>query len=925
MIYLQPTQLYEHDVCPHVAYHRRQEEILRQRLLERQRQQRILERQRQIKEQQRRAEQEQALREYYAYLAYQEEVERERQRKRALAELRRQREIERREEEVRRVLGGYLRELAAAAQQQQQQEEEEEYGEEERDEEDEEMPDLVEEDPVDKPPQPFKVRQIQIDEDRAPSPTLFTFNTSTTATPHTPNNTPTPPSTPLPSQEKQHDAATKIQSWYRTSRTSRSNLSKLSELSSQLAALVPSNPTERSAHLESLTTNIEIDPTTSKLRFGAKGNKDILGLEETLTRIMLAADGVESHGCEKVRDARRKLVGEVQKVLEEVEEVREKAVKGRLHPEVEEKEEKEVETVVESEDFEMVDAGEEEDITMEEAIHTTFDYPAAGTSGTFEILPPSSSSVDNANPSFRSNTTLPVTDNNNTDANASPPESDDHSGPPLEQSFLQPFREESAPTQPISETDVKQEDEEEWSHISAQEGQESKVPTSRTDESVELDTSSFASEVSADGGLGEGRETNGGAEDERMKGILWIAAIATFVEMVSAFAGEPMCLPYEAGKGKTCGWKGSHHVYISPGASIVSVDSEIMSIANRVRSNPEASAKCKELILPFLCSLSYPECDPTSRDVKYLCRSSCEETTKACASIKSSVPASLWPKCNALMSGVPQVFPTTKCQKPVRKKNAPCSEGADDKDDDEDDDENIPKYVPPPTRKTTTTTKRATTTAAKPKTTTVNKYAIPTNSGFVRWAYKLWWGNKRDEILAARSEEAAEMERREDDVDEDLAERSEEVEVERREDPVEDLERREAEVDEELARREFEEGVLADQSEEADEGLERRENIEEFLEIRSEGAIDEDLERRQEEVVADHERREFAGDFLAVRSEEAEEALIARAAEGAGEGGAADVEDTIESRSNHAQMDIMSPGAFKNLMDYIAAANETQV
>jgi high-affinity Fe2+/Pb2+ permease len=167
----------------------------------------------------------------------------------------------------------------------------------------------------------YPARQIHVEStnDNGSKSSIETTNTTPTATFTT-------PATNL------NDAAQKIQTWYRSLQSTRSKLAKLAQLSTEISHLLPSNITDRLHHLESLTKSLEIDINTNsttaapRLSLGAKGNKAYLLLEEQLTKLLLAADSVESEGNQKVRDARRGLISEIQKRLDELEKVKERAI-----------------------------------------------------------------------------------------------------------------------------------------------------------------------------------------------------------------------------------------------------------------------------------------------------------------------------------------------------------------------------------------------------------------------------------------------------------------------------------------------------------------------------------------------------------------------------------------------------------------------
>jgi hypothetical protein len=188
---------------------------------------------------------------------------------------------------------------------------------------------------------PTTYTKSSLKKSRTPSPAP---TPSPTQRPFTPPKSPkmTTNNTTLATQaallRKQAESAEKIQSWYRNLRTSQKSLKTINSLASQLTKLMPSTSTERQKRLQELTANCEIDPKSltgkPRLLLGAKNNMPILELEEKFTRMMLAADSVESAGCDKVRDARRQLIRKVQKCLDEIESAKTEAVRRALHPSI---------------------------------------------------------------------------------------------------------------------------------------------------------------------------------------------------------------------------------------------------------------------------------------------------------------------------------------------------------------------------------------------------------------------------------------------------------------------------------------------------------------------------------------------------------------------------------------------------------------
>ncbi|ORY40103.1 hypothetical protein BCR33DRAFT_852856 [Rhizoclosmatium globosum] len=88
----------------------------------------------------------------------------------------------------------------------------------------------------------------------------------------------------------------------------------------------PQDPEEESntwkTRLENLSKSLEVNQGTGKLVLGAKGNRPLLEVEEKLTKFLLKLDAVESNGVAKVREARRKLIKEVQTLLDDIEQVK---------------------------------------------------------------------------------------------------------------------------------------------------------------------------------------------------------------------------------------------------------------------------------------------------------------------------------------------------------------------------------------------------------------------------------------------------------------------------------------------------------------------------------------------------------------------------------------------------------------------------
>ncbi|KAJ3012580.1 UNVERIFIED_CONTAM: hypothetical protein HDU68_001122 [Siphonaria sp. JEL0065] len=88
----------------------------------------------------------------------------------------------------------------------------------------------------------------------------------------------------------------------------------------------PSDAASWNTRLTELSQTLEVNPETQKLVLGAKGNRPLLEVEEKLTKMLLKADSIESNGVVAVRDARKALIKEVQRLLEDIERMKQDAV-----------------------------------------------------------------------------------------------------------------------------------------------------------------------------------------------------------------------------------------------------------------------------------------------------------------------------------------------------------------------------------------------------------------------------------------------------------------------------------------------------------------------------------------------------------------------------------------------------------------------
>ncbi|ORY40128.1 hypothetical protein BCR33DRAFT_719532 [Rhizoclosmatium globosum] len=82
--------------------------------------------------------------------------------------------------------------------------------------------------------------------------------------------------------------------------------------------------------LRSISRSLEVNPSTRKLVLGAKGNKPLLETEEKLTSFLLKLDSIESGGIPVVREQRKKLVNEVQSFLDDIEDLKKRAMALRI-------------------------------------------------------------------------------------------------------------------------------------------------------------------------------------------------------------------------------------------------------------------------------------------------------------------------------------------------------------------------------------------------------------------------------------------------------------------------------------------------------------------------------------------------------------------------------------------------------------------
>ncbi|KAJ3247490.1 hypothetical protein HDU78_004195 [Chytriomyces hyalinus] len=129
----------------------------------------------------------------------------------------------------------------------------------------------------------------------------------------------------LQSSQDQETAARIIQSWYRSKLVPRKLLRQVTTLAKNFHTQFPRNKRVWRERLATLASTLEINATTRKLVPGAKGNKGLMEVEETLTKMLLKADAIESQGYEVVREARKVIIREVQRLLDDIEAVKREA------------------------------------------------------------------------------------------------------------------------------------------------------------------------------------------------------------------------------------------------------------------------------------------------------------------------------------------------------------------------------------------------------------------------------------------------------------------------------------------------------------------------------------------------------------------------------------------------------------------------
>ncbi|KAJ3068114.1 hypothetical protein HDU98_008704 [Podochytrium sp. JEL0797] len=125
--------------------------------------------------------------------------------------------------------------------------------------------------------------------------------------------------------DTQRDAARTLQHWFRTHIQPRARLRCVTELRIKFHHQFPA--TNWSTRLAKLTRTLEIDSKKKTLVLGGKANRPLLEVEENLIAILLKADGIDSGGFEAVRNARKVLVREVQKKLDQIEHAKKDAIK----------------------------------------------------------------------------------------------------------------------------------------------------------------------------------------------------------------------------------------------------------------------------------------------------------------------------------------------------------------------------------------------------------------------------------------------------------------------------------------------------------------------------------------------------------------------------------------------------------------------
>ncbi|KAI8829540.1 hypothetical protein BJ741DRAFT_669348 [Chytriomyces cf. hyalinus JEL632] len=123
----------------------------------------------------------------------------------------------------------------------------------------------------------------------------------------------------LQSSQDQETAARVIQSWYRSKLVPRKLLRQVTTLAKSFHTQFPRNKRVWRERLATLASTLEMNASTRKLVPGAKGNKGLMEVEEALTKMLLKADAIESHGYEVVREARKVIIREVQRLLDDIE------------------------------------------------------------------------------------------------------------------------------------------------------------------------------------------------------------------------------------------------------------------------------------------------------------------------------------------------------------------------------------------------------------------------------------------------------------------------------------------------------------------------------------------------------------------------------------------------------------------------------
>ncbi|KAJ3232198.1 hypothetical protein HDU81_003246 [Chytriomyces hyalinus] len=137
--------------------------------------------------------------------------------------------------------------------------------------------------------------------------------------------------TPAPqTSQDQETAARLIQSWYRSKLVPRKLLRQVTTLAKTFHTQFPRNKRVWRERLAALASTLDMNPTTRKLVPGAKGNKGLMEVEEALTKMLLKADAIESQGYEVVREARKVIIREVQRLLDDIEAAKQDAL-GKLN------------------------------------------------------------------------------------------------------------------------------------------------------------------------------------------------------------------------------------------------------------------------------------------------------------------------------------------------------------------------------------------------------------------------------------------------------------------------------------------------------------------------------------------------------------------------------------------------------------------